>query len=457
MFTLSSSTSPLTVAPGVSSCIRLRQRSRVDLPQPEGPMMAVTVCAGNSSDTSRTARCCPNSAVRCAASSRSRVLADATIALPGDPAGRQRDHEDKPHQYQRRCPGEAMPLVERAGRVDVNLEREGLHRLADREREIEIAERREEQRRGLTCDARDADEASRHDPAHGGARHDLERGAPARIAERQCGFPERVRHQADHLLRRARQHGDHEDGQRDTAGQRREAAAGLDDERPSHDADHDRRCAVQHIRDEAHEEPQPPRAILGEIHPGADADRHADQRREADHDDGSDNGVRDAAPRLPGGDGALGKECPVDRRGALRDQVAENEHQGEHCGERQDDEQNRHQAAGEVAAQRATAHSALLPTAAPRATRQMRMRATALTTTVSTNRISPTSNSADRYMFVVASLNSLAIAAAIVYAGCSSDSAMSWRLPITIVTAIVAMYGTIMIARMIPPASSEFP
>src|SRR6266545_2732447 len=100
MFTLSSNTLPLTVAPGVSSCIRFKQRSRVDLPQPDGPMMAVTVCAGNKSDTSRTARCCPNSAVRCAASSRSRVLADATIALPGDPAGGERNDQDKPHQYQ---------------------------------------------------------------------------------------------------------------------------------------------------------------------------------------------------------------------------------------------------------------------------------------------------------------------------------------------------------------------
>src|SRR6266516_304477 len=433
MFTLSSNTSPLTVAPGVSSCIRLRQRSSVDLPQPDGPMMAVTICAGNKSDASRTASCCPNSAVTCAASSRSRVLADTTIALPGDPAGRQRDHEDKPHQHERRRPGQAMPLVERAGRVHVDLQRE-------------------------------------------------------------------------------RQHGDHEDGQRDAAGQRREAAAGLDDERPSHDADHDRRRAVQHVRHEAHEEPQPPRAILGEIHPGTDADRHADQRREADDDDGSRNGVGDAATRLPGGNRALGKECPVERRRTLRDQVAENEHQGEDGREREDDHQHGHQPAREVAAQRASAHRALLPTAAPRATRQIRMRATALTATVSTNRINPTANSADRYMFVVASLNSLAIAAAIVYAGCSSETPMSWRLPITIVTAIVspsarprprmiapmrparpygstaertvsqrvapiasaasrcavgtarstsrdtaAMSGTIMIARMMPPASSEFP
>src|SRR3989449_11343323 len=82
--------------------MRFRQRSSVLLPQPEGPMIAVTVCAGNRSDTSRTARCCPNSAVRCVVSSRSRVLADATMALPRDPAGRQRNSEHQTHQDERR-------------------------------------------------------------------------------------------------------------------------------------------------------------------------------------------------------------------------------------------------------------------------------------------------------------------------------------------------------------------
>ena len=43
MFTLSSSTEPDRAATGISSCIRLRIRRKVDLPQPEGPMRAVTL------------------------------------------------------------------------------------------------------------------------------------------------------------------------------------------------------------------------------------------------------------------------------------------------------------------------------------------------------------------------------------------------------------------------------
>ena len=38
----SSSTEPSTRAPAITSCIRFSVRSTVDLPQPDGPMNAVT-------------------------------------------------------------------------------------------------------------------------------------------------------------------------------------------------------------------------------------------------------------------------------------------------------------------------------------------------------------------------------------------------------------------------------
>src|SRR5216117_1597159 len=126
MLTLSSSTSPSTLAPGVSSCIRFRQRSMVLLPHPDGPMIAVTVFAGNSSDTSRTARCCPNSAVSFTVSSRSRVLADAAIALPRDPAGGERDDQHESHQHERGRPRDPLPVIVRAGRIHVDLQRQSL-------------------------------------------------------------------------------------------------------------------------------------------------------------------------------------------------------------------------------------------------------------------------------------------------------------------------------------------
>src|SRR6266571_8990797 len=160
MLTLSNNTAPLTAAPGVNSCMRFRQRSRVLLPQPEGPMIAVTVLAGNRSDTPRTARCCPNSAVRCAVSSRSRVLADATIALPCEPAGGERDDQDESHQYEGGCPRQPVPLVERARGIHIDLERQCLHGLTDVQRKVQVPQRREEQGCRLTGNARDSHQAA---------------------------------------------------------------------------------------------------------------------------------------------------------------------------------------------------------------------------------------------------------------------------------------------------------
>ncbi len=51
----SSRISPSTRAPGVSSCMRLIARSTVDLPQPDGPISAVTSFGAKSSETFCTA------------------------------------------------------------------------------------------------------------------------------------------------------------------------------------------------------------------------------------------------------------------------------------------------------------------------------------------------------------------------------------------------------------------
>ena len=51
----SSSTEPSTRAPGMTSCMRFSVRSTVDLPQPDGPMKAVTLRGWTDIDTSATA------------------------------------------------------------------------------------------------------------------------------------------------------------------------------------------------------------------------------------------------------------------------------------------------------------------------------------------------------------------------------------------------------------------
>ena len=58
----SSRTSPASAAPGTSSCIRLRMRRNVDLPQPDGPISAVTCPAGMSRLTRSSTLRLPNQA-----------------------------------------------------------------------------------------------------------------------------------------------------------------------------------------------------------------------------------------------------------------------------------------------------------------------------------------------------------------------------------------------------------
>src|SRR5215210_5886223 len=58
------STCPSTRAFGTVSCILFRQRRSVDLPQPEGPMIAVTSCCAIDAEMFRMAPRSPNQADR---------------------------------------------------------------------------------------------------------------------------------------------------------------------------------------------------------------------------------------------------------------------------------------------------------------------------------------------------------------------------------------------------------
>ena len=68
----SSRTSPAMAAPGTSWCMRLSIRKNVDLPQPDGPISAVTAPARIVSDTCSSTMWSPNHAVMSRASSSAR-------------------------------------------------------------------------------------------------------------------------------------------------------------------------------------------------------------------------------------------------------------------------------------------------------------------------------------------------------------------------------------------------
>src|SRR5215213_7874861 len=206
MFWPWNSTSPSTRAIGIVSCIRLRHRSRVDFPQPEGPMIAVTSLARKSSDTSRTALVAPKNAesarVRIAsagslAGARTGAVAGvdaradaASVMATADSSTRHDTREDADHQHetdehQRARPGLRVPLVVGADRVGEHLQRERGDRLAHLRGPELIAEGGEEQRRRLARHARDGDQHAGDDASERRAKDDLEGGAPSRIAERE--------------------------------------------------------------------------------------------------------------------------------------------------------------------------------------------------------------------------------------------------------------------------------
>src|SRR4029078_1366983 len=102
-------TLPSTRPPGITSCIRFKVRRKVDLPQPDGPMNAVTERGSTVIVTSSTALQPPYKAFRSSMSMRSPMsfrlpvlLLDGTEARH-DPPGDVED-EDQEHERQRRRP-----------------------------------------------------------------------------------------------------------------------------------------------------------------------------------------------------------------------------------------------------------------------------------------------------------------------------------------------------------------
>src|SRR5712672_2618107 len=141
----SSSTRPEIVAPSDNSCIRSRQRRYVLFPQPDGPMIAVTLLFGNARVTWRTAVLPWKYADMKSVRSRVGRSATMTEARPRGVARRQPEEQDQRHEQQGGAPGQPVPFFEGTGGIGVDLQRERLHRLHDGELEIQVTQRGEQQ------------------------------------------------------------------------------------------------------------------------------------------------------------------------------------------------------------------------------------------------------------------------------------------------------------------------
>src|SRR4051812_25328574 len=127
MFLPWNSTVPSTRASGTVSCIRFRQRSSVDLPHPDGPMIAVTSFCGKESETSRTACVGPKYALSScvfiaggadsklgggttAARAAASVIGTTMTRAHGEPR-EDADHEHEGDEHERSRPRLCVPFV----------------------------------------------------------------------------------------------------------------------------------------------------------------------------------------------------------------------------------------------------------------------------------------------------------------------------------------------------------
>src|SRR5688572_15971524 len=138
----SRSTRPLTRAVGTVSCMRLMQRSSVDLPHPDGPMIAVTWRSRKSSDTSRTACTSPNHASTDSTPTRRAATVSAaslsSVAATGEPPssgepGSEADDEDEGDEDERSGPRERVLFLVGADRIGEYLQGKGGGRLVERQ------------------------------------------------------------------------------------------------------------------------------------------------------------------------------------------------------------------------------------------------------------------------------------------------------------------------------------
>src|SRR5919202_2610830 len=242
----SSRTRPRALAPRTASCMRLRQRMSVLLPQPEGPMMAVMRRGAMLSETSSIAFRSPYQAFNSRTSSLGPAsgssaggggagadsptemelrndkgptrasVREGTHSPSDDPARERAEHADQGDKHQRGAPGLGMPIRVRRAGVLVELDWKGGHRLQQVQVEELIAERGQQQWRGFTpCPRQREHHAGDHTSARGREDHTQDR-LPAWDTQREAGFAKRVGHQTQRFLDGASNDRNHDDGQRDT-------------------------------------------------------------------------------------------------------------------------------------------------------------------------------------------------------------------------------------------------
>src|ERR1700704_319805 len=137
MFSPSRMTLPSARAPGSSSWRRLRQRTSVDLPDPEGPISAVTWLGSTDSEMSSIASRLPYQAERLEIS---KLAAMSDAPFRGHEPSHQGKGEHQSDQRQRRRPRPLDLCRKRRLGAGEDLQWQGRHRLGELEGDVLAAE-----------------------------------------------------------------------------------------------------------------------------------------------------------------------------------------------------------------------------------------------------------------------------------------------------------------------------
>ncbi len=214
-----------------------------------------------------------------------------------DAAGGKADQQHEDSQHQGTGPGQHLPGFIRAAGELVHHHRYRGHRLEDVVVPVLVAEGGEQQRCGLAGDAGQRQQDAGDDAGRGTAVQHLHDHFPLRDTQRQRRLTHLRGHQAEHLVGGAHHHRQHDEGQRQCTGERREVAAGLHhvqgvDEQTKHDG----RRRQQDVVDEAdHGAGLAGVAVLGQPGAGQHAQRGADADCQRTHHRTAEEGIGKAA------------------------------------------------------------------------------------------------------------------------------------------------------------------
>src|SRR5256885_14109097 len=200
-----SKTFPSTLAFGIVSCIRLRHRIRVDFPQPEGPMTAVTMRSSMPIVMSWIASFSPYQAesdstvslIAIALSSRNGTEPDDDTRDDAEPE----HHDDEDQGY---APSGLVLRHIWSGGPDINGVRQRLDRLVEAPEPVVASKRGDEEGGGLSRDPGNPEEPALDQCAARGPNDDPKDGPAPREAQCEGRFPHRDGYEAQGRLRGSR-------------------------------------------------------------------------------------------------------------------------------------------------------------------------------------------------------------------------------------------------------------